>query len=330
MASSGKAFFRIILPTILQQNKMVLPSQFMAAYGDELPSEAKLVVPNGHVWQVQLTKENGEVMFRHGLTEFLQHYFICYGHLLVFEYMGSGTFSVRIFDNTTSEIQYTIAAPQNEEDGVEEEEEEEEEQEQDEMGEEESSDEEYAEGLGEEEEDLESDDEETDGSVEILGSDSPQRSRSRSRRSFPSANVAEVKRQHKIILGQKFDSTLSKYSQQTKSLVEAAMKMKPKNPSFMVIIMKNLIRNDVLFVPKSFANRHLRGHIKVKILNVDDEREWIVGKLLWRRHSLCLRKGLREFYRDNSLEEGDVCLFELVWVPDAVLKVSTFHTQLLD
>ncbi|WCJ33813.1 B3 domain-containing transcription factor VRN1 [Euphorbia peplus] len=308
MASSGKAFFRIILPTILQQNKMSLPSQFMAAYGDELPSEAKLVVPNGHVWQVQLTKENDEVTFHDGLTEFLQHYSICYGHLLVFEYMGSGTFSVRIFDNTTCEIQYTIAAPQNEEDGVEEEEV--------------SSDEEYTEGQGEEVEDLESDDEETDESVEILGSDSPQRSRSR--RAFPSANVEWVHKDDEIIVGQFFKHTLSKFSQKTKTSVEAARNAKLTNPSFMVIIQKSNINFNIMTVPSVFAKKYLKlDHTKVKIKNADNGREWITRKSYHYKNPFVL-EGCLKFYHDSDLKGGDVCVFELVRVPDVVLKFYKF------
>ncbi|CAL1402404.1 unnamed protein product [Linum trigynum] len=58
---------------------------------------------------------------------------------------------------------------------------------------------------------------------------------------------------------------------------------------------------------------------------------WDGGRGKWKvqiyaNSSRCvhLRKGWCEFYRDNSLKEGDICLFELIGAKPVVLKASIF------
>ncbi|WCJ33814.1 AP2/B3-like transcriptional factor family protein [Euphorbia peplus] len=310
--------FRLFFKIILQGNYLRLPLRFVNLYGNELGDVAQLTVSDGQVWKLNVRREENHIFLENGFPEFVKYYSIAYGHLLTFKYQSFSSFGVHVCDKSGCEIEYPPYKSINPEQGQ-------------------SSKKSKAGQRKEvEEEEIVESKEESEQSVEILGSTSARKTSDKNRKGKRKMDMsclnraAGVKRQHKIVLGQKFDDILSKSSQKTKSLVKAAMNMKPKNPSFLVIIMEYAIRNDVMSVPKIFANRHLKGDRTVKIRNADDGREWIVRKLLWTRHSLRLEKGLREFYRNNSLEEGDVCEFELVWMPDPVLKVSMFHTLLLD
>lgn len=77
-------------------------------------------------------------------------------------------------------------------------------------------------------------------------------------------------------------------------------------------------------MPSSFAEKYLGGVSGFITLQVSDGEKWPV-KCMWRDGSAKLSKGWPEFVRDNKLEEGDVCVFELVKVEDIVLRVTIFR-----
>ena len=81
----------------------------------------------------------------------------------------------------------------------------------------------------------------------------------------------------------------------------------------------------VQIVPAEFAVTCLNTVSKVIKLKVCDGREWLVGCIHRNGRVVSLSKGWGVFARQNHLEEGDVCVFELTRVKD-VLKVSIFRT----
>lgn len=69
-------------------------------------SRISLKVPNGLAWRVTLKTRNGDVWLKNGWTEFARFYSVKFGHLLIFKYRGHSEFKVRIFDSSSTEIDY--------------------------------------------------------------------------------------------------------------------------------------------------------------------------------------------------------------------------------
>ncbi|RZB74315.1 B3 domain-containing transcription factor VRN1-like isoform X1 [Glycine soja] len=104
------SFHKLLLPSTVQPNQQLrLPDNFMRKYGGELLPIVTLSVPDGSVWRVGLKKADNKYWFLDGWKEFVKHYSISIGYLLVFKYEGKSSFSVHIFNLATSEINYQSA-----------------------------------------------------------------------------------------------------------------------------------------------------------------------------------------------------------------------------
>ena len=77
-------------------------------------------------------------------------------------------------------------------------------------------------------------------------------------------------------------------------------------------------------MPSSFAEKYLGGVLGFIALQVPNGGKWPV-RCMWSNGSAKLSKGWPEFVRDNMLDEGDVCVFELIKMGEIVLKVTIFH-----
>ncbi|GKA04402.1 pyridoxal phosphate-dependent transferase [Tanacetum coccineum] len=86
--------------------KPKLPEKFTEKHGNDLLERVTLKIPNNDVWKVDLKKSKGEIWLSNGWSEFVEHYGLKFGHLLVFKYEGSSTFGVVIFEPSASEIVY--------------------------------------------------------------------------------------------------------------------------------------------------------------------------------------------------------------------------------
>ncbi|KAK2665189.1 hypothetical protein Ddye_003763 [Dipteronia dyeriana] len=107
--------------------------------------------------------------------------------------------------------------------------------------------------------------------------------------------------------------------------INVARMLKPKNPSFMIILRQRNITKSFLYMPVEFAHKYLNRDIKVINLQVSEGREWPV-QLVWRYWGgPDLTRGWARFLRDNSLKKDDICVFELTRMKDVLLKVSVFH-----
>ncbi|KAE8077331.1 hypothetical protein FH972_015903 [Carpinus fangiana] len=262
-------FFKIILPSTIDDKKLRIPVKFVMEFGDELSDVATLTIPNGHLWQVGLEKGNKEIWFDDGWEDFMESHSIHYGYFLVFRYEGNSKFHVLVFDNTATEIQYPRSKNCKLEDET------------DNLKENEMS---YSDKL--------SPKHEVDGGTYV-------RERSSKGRLMMSRGRERA--------------------------IEAARLLKPKSPSFMAILRPHHIRG-TLYVPVEFAS-NLSGHQFVK-LETCDGKQWR-GRCCEHRSgsSSKTRKtvGWGQFCRDNKLEKGDVCVFELIKRKPVVLKVSIFH-----
>ncbi|KAG8384472.1 hypothetical protein BUALT_Bualt04G0121300 [Buddleja alternifolia] len=103
-AKAPPKFFKIIFDP--QAHRLRIPNAFTQKYGHYLSNSITVKVPNGTIWNVELSRCDGEIWLHKGWREFKEHYSLDFGHFLVFEFVEYSYFHVLIFDLTASEIEY--------------------------------------------------------------------------------------------------------------------------------------------------------------------------------------------------------------------------------
>ncbi|KAF3438878.1 hypothetical protein FNV43_RR17153 [Rhamnella rubrinervis] len=99
-------FYQIVRPRDL---KLCFPPKFVEEHARNLPDMIVLEVADGEKWDVKLKKgddDRGEVWLSKGWSEFAKFYSIQSGYLLLFTYEGNFHFHVIIFDKCAMEIDY--------------------------------------------------------------------------------------------------------------------------------------------------------------------------------------------------------------------------------
>ncbi|KAH7864974.1 hypothetical protein Vadar_000606 [Vaccinium darrowii] len=330
-ANESSSFYRMIVPSIIHDNKLKIPGKFTNKIGNDLRVVASLATPNGCVWQVGLQKIDNKFWFANGWREFVEHQCIRVGYLLIFTYEGNSCFRVNIFDIASSEIKYqynTLSSSQGSN---------------------------YSNRcpvpyMEEAEDDVF----QTLASFENKG--------------FPETQMAEHDKSKSASEGLKFgisrstgrstrdigiqcnNSELMKsvYEIRVQSLSQVPLKPTKKRKratgpreteasakkgseespgaetDWLSLRRSYVYKGIGLHMPSSFAEKYLGGVSGFITLQVSDGEKWPV-KCMWRDGSAKLSKGWPEFVRDNKLEEGDVCVFELVKVEDIVLRVTIFR-----
>ncbi|KAK9993954.1 hypothetical protein SO802_023657 [Lithocarpus litseifolius] len=111
--------------------------------------------------------------------------------------------------------------------------------------------------------------------------------------------------------------------------IQAAKMSMPKSRSFMTVLQPYNIRFKYVYVPKRFANKHVARNQFVN-LQTSGEKQWRVRCYCHTSTSSAMRLGMgwAAFSRDNDLEEGDVCVFEMIKTsPTVLMRVSTFRAH---
>ncbi|KAK0576170.1 hypothetical protein LWI29_013176 [Acer saccharum] len=99
-------FSTVIVSHTLQDKKLSIPKEFVKKLGDELSDFATIIVPDGRVWRMGVSKDVGKNFFHHGWQDFVENHSISVGHFLLFRYDKNSTFHALIFDTSTFEISY--------------------------------------------------------------------------------------------------------------------------------------------------------------------------------------------------------------------------------
>ncbi|XP_041002014.1 B3 domain-containing transcription factor VRN1-like isoform X1 [Juglans microcarpa x Juglans regia] len=326
-------FFKIILSRCLRDGKLRFPKKFVSKYGEGLSNLALLKLPNGAEWKVELTQCDGGVWFQKGWQEFLEYYSIKLGHLLVFKYEGHSRFRVLVFDESATEIEYPFNSS---------------------LGEDKLD----AEILASPREETRA-----DGSVEILD-DFPKDAKTRekswlpcpqahkmmrtnpSEKTMSTSNMPTLAQQNLHSTKQELEGAegifiteqCPKYNflrtrtmsvdEKTRAL-EKASGFKPENPYFVAVMQPSYVGSrNYLNLPISFAKSYLNKKVDDIILRVSDGRYWSV-KYIFQMSATMSRGvfgcGWRVFARDNNLEVGDVCVFELIKGIKTSFQVVIFH-----
>lgn len=82
--------------------------------------------------------------------------------------------------------------------------------------------------------------------------------------------------------------------------------------------------SSVQHMPCRFARKYLSGVTGFITLQVPEGKEWTV-RCVTVDGAARLGKGWPEFVWQNDLNEGDVCVFELISTKSVVLKVTIFR-----
>ncbi|WJX36383.1 hypothetical protein P8452_24268 [Trifolium repens] len=107
----SKHFMKAILPSPIHAKQIRIPDEFITRFGNELGNVAKITVPNGREWDMELKKCGNGVFLSNKWEEFAEYYSISYGCYLDFKYEGNSEFNVVIYDTTSVEICYPFKTP---------------------------------------------------------------------------------------------------------------------------------------------------------------------------------------------------------------------------
>ncbi|KAK1373358.1 hypothetical protein POM88_029551 [Heracleum sosnowskyi] len=96
-----------------------------------------------------------------------------------------------------------------------------------------------------------------------------------------------------------------------------------KYPTYSCILPFSYVRISYMYVPSSFVKKMnaASGSIKVKLQCRGKEWDAVVNTY---GITTKINIGWSKFARDNSLQIGDVCVFELIKQKDAVIRVTVF------
>ncbi|XWS39999.1 hypothetical protein CRYUN_Cryun18bG0102500 [Craigia yunnanensis] len=100
--------------------------------------------------------------------------------------------------------------------------------------------------------------------------------------------------------------------EEKQSAFRAAAMFKPDNPFCRIILRPSYVYKGILLhIPLCFAQRYLNGIDGTITLQVSEGKKWHV-RCIYGHGSMKFSKGWAEFVMDNNLDEGDVCVFELI------------------
>ncbi|XP_010065666.2 B3 domain-containing transcription factor VRN1 isoform X4 [Eucalyptus grandis] len=318
-------FFKIILSDTLESGKLGIPKKFLRRYGKDLSSLVLLEVLGNSTWSMGVEKLNdGTVWLWKGWREFMQHYSIGPGHLVVFKYKGNSTFRVMIFDRSASEIDYSLSSISNLGSGF----------------------------ISPKRENvIEVEDSEDFAPCQKKRVD-PHSSCSQPSPSCSSPDLEECsllvhQAAHSANQGnrdsQAFKQNMAGRNKESKCRMnrsepvfcdptpsrplttpELAGEFDSEHPFFELVIQQSHFRK--MHVPGQFVRQHIQENKKEGTLRYSD-RSWPVKLSRYTRGiRVFFSAGWRAFARETHLCEGNVCVFELIDRDDVVFKVSIFSS----
>ncbi|XP_071723714.1 B3 domain-containing transcription factor VRN1-like [Rutidosis leptorrhynchoides] len=327
-------FVKVYIPDV-HSEKMMIPTKFSQKFGAELSDVVTLSV-GGHIWKVELLKTEENIYFHVGWPEFLDHYKLQYGYIVVFSYRGLSNFHVHIFDLTTCEVNNVYDdRPIGE------------------INDRNNHDNQTSVT------DLEKDDFKP-GDAVLIPSTSKQRDYSRKRPRQVTENVNDLSNLKRIgcadrnldvsminngslakmpdagkvyelpvIVGKSFLRECERLSENGKKQVSKARLFKSENPSFLVFASQINNAAGKMYVPAEFVKKYLPSDMKsIIVQDLSGTREWSFQ--IEKRTSGCLflTKGWSRFSRENGLKREDFCIFERLKIMSDVflLRVSIFRT----
>ncbi|CAI0376835.1 unnamed protein product [Linum tenue] len=319
MASTKSCmFYKLIVSSILDDKKLRIPDKFVKKYGSELVSIAILTAPNGEAWVVELERSKEKLWFGNGWMDFVEFYSVRAGHFLTFSYQGCSTFAVNIFDLSAAEIKYPCRNRQPDLQGS-----------KDKIKQCLAPDhvEEQAEC------DLKWNPCNLEKSVRVSSNVDVQFAESEL---VHGSRVGVITKRSNTQAaetggGAQFEPSLSTRrwrdvrAEEKMRTVRAANMYRPSYPFFQIVLRPSDVYDGfLLHVPSRFRQQYLDGFTGNITLRVGSGEQWYVQCSTSLGQSE-LTKGWSQFVCENKLEEGDVCIFELVDAINIVFKVIIFR-----
>ncbi|KAF5745716.1 B3 domain-containing transcription factor VRN1-like [Tripterygium wilfordii] len=128
------------------------------------------------------------------------------------------------------------------------------------------------------------------------------------------------------ITHRQYRSRQSNVSEGSRRALDAAKAMKPKNPSFMIVMKPCDLHRKALHVPALFARYHLNGKPTNMTVVASTGREWTLNVRETKDGALLFSGGCSQFIADNKLKNGDICVFEQI-TKDVSLEVTVFRAS---
>ncbi|XWS54857.1 hypothetical protein CRYUN_Cryun10bG0125600 [Craigia yunnanensis] len=352
-------FYKLMVASILQDKKLRIPYKFVKKFGDELSSIGTLIVPSGRLWLVELRKDNKRMWFDSGWNLFVEYYSICIGCFLVFRYEGNSHFSVNVYDLKASEINYLSNTLNNSQEpghdkhvkDIED----------DDFAEImgfqptcsssyflfDKNFDEFLDPDGKKYkksncwDDLQATFQSTknkgsqfsgvelastadEGGLYFLNETQQNTKKIKQDTELSKVEVEEelpAMNSPRSVPGRWRDVT----TEEKQSAFRAAAMFKPDNPFCRIILRPSYVyKGMLLHIPRFFARRYLNGVDGTITLHVSEGKKWPV-RCIYGHDSSKFSKGWAEFVLDNNLDEGDVCVFELINTMEIVLKVTIFR-----
>ncbi|KAI9182702.1 hypothetical protein LWI28_028032 [Acer negundo] len=298
-------FFKVILASTLEENKLRIPGKFVRKFKDELSVFATITTPDSRIWQVGLLKDGGKIWFYHGLQDFIEYYSICVGYFLVFEYERRSKFHVIILDKSTFEISYpyNFEETKKEENLI-------------------HKKEYYRNQQGASNLDRSSNKCKMEEQVEVNTNTAHDGEDEHPTRIKDVRKLRALLEDKRIFLSIKYNFSSVK---ERKRVFNLARSLKPKNPSFMIMFRPSHLYSRVMYLPAKFVNKYLTLDIERIKLQASNGRKWPV-QICWKRGGCITQEGWTEFLDGMKLKAGDICLFELIRMEDLLLEVSVFKS----
>ncbi|KAF8019542.1 hypothetical protein BT93_G0281 [Corymbia citriodora subsp. variegata] len=290
-------FFKIILSNTLESGKLGIPKKFLGRYGKDLSSLVLLKVVGSSTWTIGVEKrENGTVWLWKGWREFMQHYSIGHGHLVVFKYIGNSTFRAIIFDKSALEIEYSVSSISNLGGGF----------------------------ISPKREDVIEVEDSEDSAPRQKMRGEPHSPCSQPSPSCSSQDLDEGIRQSRCRVSSPEPNFGGPKSSWPLSSFESTSKFDLEYPFFKVKVKPSYVNHYKVNVPRSFIMQHIREIKEIVTLRHSD-RTWPV-KLRSYPSGATFSAGWIAFVRGTHLRVGNVCVFELIDRVDIVFRVYIFSS----
>ncbi|XP_027335228.1 B3 domain-containing transcription factor VRN1-like [Abrus precatorius] len=280
----------------------MIPISFVEKHGEALPSTIFLKPPNGTEWKLNLVKRDDKIWFQKGWKEFAEYHSLGHGHLLVFRYERTSHFQVQIFDMSALEINYPFESVN---------------------GKMASNDQESNPPNNESMEHYKLSQKRKDNSpLEFL-----QPSRKRTCKCVEVENILKLP---DTVLHHTDTKCEEKEVISNKKITvpDRASSFKPCNPSFSMVMYPSYVSGGNMCLPSKFCKMHFDVHQQYgdTDLQVLNGRVWPVKyqkrKAQTRFH---FSRGWKTFVKDNNLQVGDVCTFELLPRTKLTFQVHIFR-----
>ncbi|KAL1061826.1 hypothetical protein V6Z11_D13G039400 [Gossypium hirsutum] len=270
-----------------------IPNKFVKKFGHELSSITTLNVPSGRLWLVELRKENKRVWLDCGWTVFVEYYSICSDHDR--KKRKNSTFLDQ--KNNVDDLRATVQSTRDK---------------------------------GIQFNGVELTSAADEGGLNFLNG-----TQKNTKEIKQEIEPDEYKSLGKFIVKEELPAMNSPRSDHKKRrdataegkqiALRAAAMFKPDNPFCRVILRPSYVYKGIfLHIPRCFALRYLNGVDGIVTLQVSEGKKWPV-RCIYGQSSWKFSKGWAEFVLDNNLDEGDVCVFELISTKEIVLKVTIFR-----